>query len=450
MNRRKWVLLVLVILLAAGYLKLCYKTWSEKAVPASADCLVVLDVKRVTNTLLWQFITSPGQWKPGNIFRKKTSKELSWRDMVSLPDYVFGFHVKGHPPGNWFALLNIKSKTKFEEGLKQFAFESINKQEYVSAEKGIYLFVQDNELLVGKALAADSMKMRQVAKELFTAHTFIPKPTLEKAIAAKSHLAVYLAPGDFLKEPAIITANFNKNEIKVSGALSPLKQYTFSDEIFTYDARSVFAAGFSQPSPVLYKLLPVAEKERISKAINLQLDSVILPGNASYNLQLQELKEKIDSAITYTYDDEFNKVEKLTVNRIQEPSFIFSIKGKNTNILYRYLQQDNKLEQAAAGDVFLPMPLVKTYCTRQADSLLALTAYNFSPSAPTEKKQAVFFFHSSPENIPADQWRYFPANITSALSNMALIELTAVKKGEQILIYGACIKKKNDKPLIGL
>lgn len=449
MNRRKWMLLVFITLLLAGYLKLFYKTWSEKTVPASADHVLALDVKRITNTLLWQFITTPSQWKPGNIFRKKTSKEVSWRDMVALPDYVFGFHIKGQPASNWFVLLNIKNKKDFEAGLKQFAFERINDQEFANAEKGIYLLVQDNQLLVGKVPAVDSVRVRRVANELFTAQKFINKSILEKAIAAKSHLAVYLSAGDFLKEPALLTANFNKTEIKINGSLSPLEQYSFSEERFTYDSRAVFAAGFSQPPPALYNLLPVAEKEKLSKAISLPLDSVMLPANTLYSIQLQQMKEQVDSAITYTYDDEFNKVEKLIVNRIQEPSFLFSIKGKKINDLYQYLQQNNKLEQTPAGVVFLPMPLVKTYCTRQADSLLTLTAYNYSTTTSTESKQAVFFFHSSAANIPAAQWRYFPGTIASALSNVEEIGLIAVKKDELILITGACIKKKNDKPLFG-
>lgn len=369
--------------------------------------------------------------------------------MVSLPDYVFGFHVKNHPVSNWFVLLNIKNQKDFEAGLKQFAFERINNQEYASAEKGIYLFVQDDKLLAGKAPVADSNRVRRVAKELFTDRTFMPEAELEKAIAAKSHLAVYLSPGDFLKEPAVITAGFNKTEIRISGSLSPQRQYAFSEEKFTYDKQSVFAAGFCQPPPALYNLLPVAGKEKLSKAINLQVDSVMLPGNTSYSLQLQELKEKMDTAITYTYDEEFNKVENLTINKIQEPSFLFFIKGNDINPLYRYLQQNNKLEQSASGAVFLPMPLVKTYCSRQADSLLVLTAYNFAAGTASEKKQAVFFFHSAPEKIPAAQWRFFPGTITSALSNMAEIELTAVKNGEQILITGTCTKKKNNRPLAG-
>ena len=63
MNKKRWALLVLAAILIFGYYKLFYKTYSEKAVAQNADCVVAIDVKRITNTLMWHFITTPSQWK---------------------------------------------------------------------------------------------------------------------------------------------------------------------------------------------------------------------------------------------------------------------------------------------------------------------------------------------------------------------------------------------------
>ncbi|HNL64060.1 MAG TPA: hypothetical protein PKL81_03135, partial [Ferruginibacter sp.] len=140
MSRKKWALLLLLVLLGFGYVKLFYKTWNKTRVPASADAVLVLDVKRVTNTLIWQFLSTPSKWKTGNLFSKR-SKDTSWRDMFKLPDYVFAFHAKNQSLNNWYTVLSMDSRKGFEAGLAKFAFRRINDREYTNKEAGLYLYV---------------------------------------------------------------------------------------------------------------------------------------------------------------------------------------------------------------------------------------------------------------------------------------------------------------------
>lgn len=75
------------------------------------------------------------------------------------------------------------------------------------------------------------------------------------------------------------------------------------------------------------------------------MDSVFKQSNKYYNLDLSAIVQRTDSAITYTYDDEFNKVEKVVVNNIQEPAFNFMITGDSVSTIYTHLQRNNKLEK---------------------------------------------------------------------------------------------------------
>ena len=85
MSKKKWALVLLAGLLVFGYIKLFYKTYSETSIAKSADCIVVVDVKRIINTVIWNYITTPSQWKIGKLFSKK-SDEISLKDMFVLPD----------------------------------------------------------------------------------------------------------------------------------------------------------------------------------------------------------------------------------------------------------------------------------------------------------------------------------------------------------------------------
>ena len=443
MSKKKWALGILFIILATGYLKLFYKTWSEKAVPASADCVVALDVKRITNTLLWNLVTTPTQWSIGKIFSKK-ARDTSWRDMVSMPDYVLAFHAKAQPANAWYVLLDINSHAGFEAGLKKFEFEKISSNEFVSNPAGIYLFVNNDKVLAGKARVEDSSLVRQVAKELFTEKKFISHKELEKAIDAKSHLAVYIAANGLLQEPGIVTANFDKEKIRIAGAFIPGKQYPFKEESFIYPAGSLCVLRCTQPPPAVFDLL---NKSSLSRSLSMDVDSVFIQSNTSYSLNLQEIKERTDSAITYTYDDEFNKVEKMVLNNIQEPSFNFFINGQNISPVYNYLQRNNKLENTATGDVFLPMPLVRSYCRKGSESSLSITAFNYGEPKADTGIRAILFFRLLLTKIPKNLLKYLPDTVTKSLSNIEELSFAVTKKNEQIHITGMLSKRKNSLSL---
>src|SRR5437868_1319253 len=115
MSKKKWVLLVILAVLAFGYIKLFYKTYTVQAVAKSADCILVLDVKRITNTIIWQFITTPGQWKASS-GSSKSKPGVNWKDMVELPDYVMPFHVKDQPVNTWYLVLTVKDENNFNTG----------------------------------------------------------------------------------------------------------------------------------------------------------------------------------------------------------------------------------------------------------------------------------------------------------------------------------------------
>ena len=145
---------MLAALFIFGYIKLFYKTYSEKAVAQSADCVVAIDVKRITNTLIWGFITTPSQWKKLSLSHKK-SKKISWDDMVELPNYILAFHAHNQPASIWYSLFTIKDKTDFEKGMSQFGFEKNAEGTYLQKANGLYLSIYNDKVLLAKATEQD-------------------------------------------------------------------------------------------------------------------------------------------------------------------------------------------------------------------------------------------------------------------------------------------------------
>ncbi len=448
MNRRKWALVILVAVGLFTYVKFFYKTWSEEAVTNNADCIMAIDVKRVTNTLIWNFITTPSRWRPGKMF-SRTTKDSSWRDMFSLPDYVFIFHVKGETATRWYAVLEKKNETGFEAGLNKFSFEKLSEHEFVSAENGIYLYIQGKKILTVMAKAGDSVAVRKVARDLFADKKFIARNELQKLADASSHLAIFFKADGLIQDAGLITANIDKQKVSLEGSVTPLKHINFKEDEFLYSSNSLFSLGFTQPAQPVYSLLDINTKERISKALGLDADSVFAPSNRSYSLTLTGVKERADTAITYTYDDEFNKVEKSVVNKIQEPSFSFFINGKDIDRIQGYLRRNNKLEATGSGDVFLPMPLVRSYCRKSSETSLSITSINYDGVTPDMNSKSIIFFRLNMATIPDAIYKYLPDGLKDKLMDIDLLNISVYKENSMLKITGMLTKRKNSVTLFG-
>ncbi len=447
MNKKRWVLLVLIAVAVWGYFKLFYKTYSTSAVAKSADCIVALDVKRITNTVIWNWITTPGQWKKIS-FSSGNKSTVSWKDMVTIPDYVLAFHIQHQPLNIWYTTLQVKDENDFVKGLQAYHFEKQGINIYFSKDAGIQFYREGGKLLVTNAAVEDSNYLLQAATELFINKSYVTQQTLGKAIAAKSHLAIYIAANNFLQEDAIVTGNFDKSSIEFSCNCSPKKQFSFTENTFNYNTNSLCMFGFTQPSNAVYGLLSTADKDKISKALGFDMDSTFLQSNKYYAADIAEIKPRVDSAITYTYDNDFNKVEKVVVNTIREPAFNFLISGDSSINIYKYFQHAGKIDQTDSGNLFKPMPFVKSYCTMQSNRELNIVASNYQPAEANKNSKAILLFNILLTKIPNDLLNYFPADVVKIIANIESVQLKAGKQNEKINFNCIFQKRKNDLPVI--
>ncbi len=444
MNKKKWALVILCGLLIFGYIKLFYKTYTETVVAKSADNIVAIDVKQITNTVIWQYISTPSLWKISS--SAAATNVVSWKDMVEIPDYVLAFHASGQPANAWYGILKIKDDSAFAKGIQQQHFDKIDSNIYASKEIGIQFYKNENNILLTSA-AIEKTALTKIAIELFLQKNYISKIDLAKLIDAKSHVAIKLKANNFLQEDAIVTAKFDANKIIIEGNLLPKKEFTFTENNFSYNSTSLMALGFTQPNAMVFALLNDSSKSNISKAINVNIDSLMLPTNKWYSLDVVSIKPRADSAITYTYDNDFNKVEKVVVNNIEEPAFNFTIYGDSVSNIYNNWILSNKLEKTNTGFLFTPMPFVKSYCTIEAGKALQLTANNYETTTMDKKTTAIFFMNALLSKIPASLLKYTATDVAKAIENFETIEVV-VKKNEQGAFLKVIItKKKNDKPI---
>jgi hypothetical protein len=444
MNKKKWALIIFCSLLIFGYIKLFYKTYSEEVVAKSADSIVAIDIKRITNTIIWQYITTPSLWKISSSSKK--TDLVSWKDMVEIPDYVLAFHASGQPANAWYSVLQIKDETTFAKGIQQQHFEKIDSNIFISKEADIQFYRNNKSILLTSA-SVENNSLTTIAAELFLQKSYITKTDLAKLIDAKSHVTLKLHADNFLQEDAIITANFDANKITIEGNIIPKKEFSFTENKFYCIESSLLTLGFTQPSKNIFALLNDSTKANISKAINVNIDTLMQQSNKWYSLDVAGIKPRADSAITYTYDDDFNKVEKVVVNNIEEPAFNFTIYGDSISKIYNNWIFSNKLEKTNAGYLFTAMPFVKSYCTVEEGKALHITSNNYETPSIDKSITAIFFVNVLISKIPASLLKYIPTNISKSIENFEQIEVVVRKNDQGAFLKTIINKKKSDKPM---
>lgn len=274
MKRKKWLLLIILVVFTAACFFLFFKTYSEKNIAENADHIISIDTKRITNTVIWTYITTPSLWNPGKIFASK--KEVDWKDMVRIPDYVFIFHIAGQPNNAWYTVLEVKDEDDFSEGLASYGFVyAADTKQFISNKLGLAFVRQHNKLLIGNAGIDDKNLIAAVAEKLFIQDKHIAREKLKQNIDIPDHVAWTFSGNDILKS-ANGSAGFDKTAIHSVVNIVLNDPGNIPQSVFSKVVDIPVNLAFTQPSPALYKLIPDSSKQKASRWLNFDIDSLFL------------------------------------------------------------------------------------------------------------------------------------------------------------------------------
>ncbi len=442
MNKKKWLLLLFLLAAIFAWVKLFYKALDKNTVPANADAVVAIDSKRIINTLIWQTITEPSEWNIKNPFKKNTDTSLHFKDLIDIPDYAFTFHINGQENTVWYIQLIVKDTSLFEQALLQNNFEKIDENVFENKTNGFLLLRKKSKIIVG--VSTTQSQINEVANDLFEKKNFMPSSILQKIINNKSHATAYLQANSFLNKPAFININFDKSSVRMQTKLLLKSTDTLKEETFAYSDTAICSLGFSQSIIGLLHRISKDDKDKISTTLNINVDSFFQPQNKKYSFQIHDFKIRADSAISYTYDDDFNKIEKVVINNEEEPALQIDVMCSRATKIFAYLKSQKKVEKTAAGFLFIPIPFVKSYCIAN-DTMIQIKSSNYSPIDWGKFINSIFYLHLRVDKIPNSLQKYFSDDIKNAMKSIGEINVTATKQGTETIVNVIVSKRKAQK-----
>lgn len=352
--------IVIVLLLAVVYF-FRYKQGLqyEDKVPASAEAVLHLNLRQIEQDVVFDAIANPFSYIDISSSKKDDDKKdkTSLLDGISIPKNVFLFTNSSHFNGFFISnKLKIKDKTDFEKFLTQENFTKQTRGEVTILKKGKLFVAMRNDDFIVAFNYKNIQSSLSFFTDIFNNDSFLDEnATLLNSIKKSTSDGVFVTKNNDYVELAL-----NDGEFTINGKLNDSFNWFLPTQTKQYND-SVVAFTSGKLNIKTLQQLTTKQKNKFSKLTSLSLDSIAQKWLGDFSLNIASIEHKTDTIVTYEYDDDFNKVEKKSTQKLVNPNLDFAISGTR---LYDYFVGQNAIQLVESDSLFTTIPLFKLYANR--------------------------------------------------------------------------------------
>lgn len=355
------ILLSLLIFFVGTFKYRQYKA-SQILIPKNTTTLIKISVDEMYKSLALNMITHPGFYLKPDLKKDSLSKTNKFDHGLKIPSSIYLYTIQDQPTTALFSRLIIDDFNKFELFIKNTLKLQLSKKDGLNHGKSklgnlAVLYNADNAAIV---FSNEAGKYVATLTEILNQKNQIQleKSKFKYISQSTDHIAFYN-----IKNNASI--NFEKGLLKfendfVSETIVPQKKTTHRK----FDNQSVMNMWFNAD------FVSTSNKTHRLKNISLDSDSLTKYYNGYMDFEWTGTTHQLDSIITYEYNDDFEKVEKITLQKREIPNLVMSIDA--TAGLQNYLSRQNVINLDSGTINKSVFPLYKLFVS-EADKKLILS-----------------------------------------------------------------------------
>lgn len=157
----------------------------------------------------------------------------------------------------------------------------------------------------------------------------------------------------------------NDGELTINGTLNDSFNWFLPTQTKQYND-SVVAFTSGKLNVKTLQQLTEKQKKKFSKLTSLSLDAIMQKWSGDFSLNIASIEHKTDTIVTYEYDDDFNKVEKKSTQKLVNPNLNFNVSGVQ---LYDYFVAQNAIQLVEGDSLFTTIPLFKLYANHSNEAI---------------------------------------------------------------------------------
>lgn len=448
--RKKWgyIFIVFVIVIVVLYVGRYKQTQVfENRVPANVSKVVNVNLRQIENHLLFDLLSNPITYlKPRK--RKDSIKKpsTSLTKGLSIPRNILFYTNSDELKNNWFSsIVEVNDKEKLSRFLLNEKFAKITDNNTVFYNKANLVLAIRNEELIIALKVNKTADIRLLLNSLFDVKDYLSERStiLNKLIRSKSDIG-------FSSSDDSLEANFNKGVFELQGIISSDLFITNSNQK-SNEKGVVAISGRINKNNTYFREFLSDKKVKINEITHLSLDSIVNKWNGKFNMNIASVEHKIDTIVSYEYDDDFNKVEIKSTQEKRIPTLGLLLGQEDISSLSDYFYSKNAIQIIKGDTLFTAVPIYKFLAidAKENFELHVNRKVNSSTSKLTKSKLNFYFntekYIEKPFEIPlkAEQEKFLKltktTNLVWAADNQFSLEIVLKDKSRNFL--GQLIKQ---------
>ncbi|WP_340198573.1 hypothetical protein [Ascidiimonas sp. W6] len=334
----------------------------ENKIPSTATEIVQINLRQIEHHLLVDGIKNP--FKYISLKSKKKDTTASFIETIVIPKNLLFFTNNDNFKGGWFStIIKLKDSVELRNCLLQEGFNDFTDEKITFFSKGKVVIAIAGKKGIIAYKKQQSLSVNAAIQTVFNETSFYKKETdiLKSIKNSKSDITYVNAKSDFLE------ADFKKGLFEIKGKV---QSELFVADAYNADSKNLIgfiATKVNTNHHIFRSLISDKNKTKFKDFTKLSIDSIVNNWNGSVVFNLKNIDTKTDTIITYEYDDDFNKIEKKSVQKTNIPNVTITL-GNDAN-LYGYFYT-HKIIQIKEGDtLFAGIPVYKMYARRQENYL---------------------------------------------------------------------------------
>ncbi len=411
LKRFFWAILLLAFLLGGAYWWRYKKEFVyTQVVLSDANMLIDIDLRAIEHSLLWDFIAHPFSgidlsWSFGEDDDEQDENTPS--KGLSIPRHLVVF-TKANQPSVWFSapipINGIKFSAYADSLLARKTFIKIDNNFVFDSKKNFFYHWSENEITVAFAkenqakfiqINMQNLLWRKEVKKL-------PKELVAKTQLSQHHVRFWHKPSALTNnKPVLLYADFLKGAFNIEGDVPfkfvfPIEQQASikSGQVVNFWANLDWRKnGFAD---FIQEYIPTRD---FSKWTSMSRDTVLQYWDGTVSIQVPSIESSIDSIVTYEYDDDFNKIEKVTTQKSIKPKTIIQFSSRDST-LYNYAKSVGMIKSINREVRYVGFPLLTLYATPSSQAL-TLSTEPILPKMDYTRTQYFLYFESNIQAYPA-------------------------------------------------
>ncbi len=380
-KRLGFIFLGILILLSVLYFLRYKRTLVfEDKLPKSVTEVIHINLRRIEHHILADVIRHPLKYLDFKLPEKKKDSAIL-KKTITIPRNLFFYTNELAFKNGWFSsLLKVKNKIKLEQYLIKEGFvQSIDDTITLFNKGNILLAIEDERLLVVYRKNKEAVTLA-VLKTIFDEVHFLSDQTdlLKSIVNSKSDMSYATTTKDFLE------ANFKNGMLEILGRLHAGLFLSADHEVFSDRSTAYIATKINKEHRFFTSFITKNNSDKFNQLTKLSIDSIVDMWDGNIAINLKSIDKKIDTIVTYEYDDDFNKIEKNSVQVLLLPNVAILL-GSQAD-MYAYFQNNRAVQIIENDTLFTSFPFYKMYARKRNNGLHVFTQKEFDTSSAKEEQ----------------------------------------------------------------